>query len=398
MLNDADLAALAADVESDRAERKSSLTGEVREKLGQAICAFANDLPGHGKPGVIFVGVNNDGHPTGLPITDELLLQLGGFRSDGNVLPIPMLTVQKRQLGGVDVAVVEVAPAPDPPVRYRGVVWIRVGPRRGTATRDEERILNERRRHGALQFDQHGVAGARLDDLDTVAFQRDLLPALVAAEVLEQNQRSLEEQLLASHFMTPDGLPTVAAILLCGRDPQFWLPGAYVQFVRYEGADLTSAILDDKVMSGTVVNQLVTMDELVKLNIQTAVDVGSGVTEQRSPDYPVVAVQQLTRNGLLHRNYETSNAPVQVFWFAERVEIHSPGGLFGRTTPENFGQPGGNDYRNPTLAGAMKSLGFVQRFGMGIPLARKSCADNGNPPPEFVFQGATFLALLRRRP
>ncbi len=63
-LSDEELAALAADLESDRIERKQSLAGDAPTKIREAICAFANDLPRHGldRPGVVLVGLNDPGH------------------------------------------------------------------------------------------------------------------------------------------------------------------------------------------------------------------------------------------------------------------------------------------------------------------------------------------------
>jgi ATP-dependent DNA helicase RecG len=105
----------------------------------------------------------------------------------------------------------------------------------------------------------------------------------------------------------------------------------------------------------------------------------------------------LARNAILHRTYEGTNAPVRINWFSDRIEIHSPGGPFGQVTKENFGQPGVTDYRNPHLAEAMRVLGYVQRFGLGIQIARQMLADNGNPPPEFDVEQNFILALVRRR-
>ena len=120
--------------------------------------------------------------------------------------------------------------------------------------------------------------------------------------------------------------------------------------------------------------------------------------EIREPDYPIVALQQLARNGVLHRTYEGTNAPVRINWFSDRIEILSPGGPYGQVTRTNFGNPGITDYRNPHLAEAMKILGYVQRFGVGIPLARKELAKNGNPPPEFIVEDTYVLVIVRRRP
>ena len=81
--------------------------------------------------------------------------------------------------------------------------------------------------------------------------------------------------------------------------------------------------------------------------------------------------------------YEATNAPIHVYWYDDRIEIMSPGGPYGAVTPETFGQPGVVDYRNPNLAEALRVLGFVQRFGFGIPTARRELEKNGNPPLTF---------------
>ena len=62
-----------------------------------------------------------------------------------------------------------------------------------------------------------------------------------------------------------------------------------------------------------------------------------------------------------------------------RIEITNPGGAYGSVTAENFGDLGLTDYRNPNLAEAMRVLSLVQRFGMGIPIARRLLSENGNP-------------------
>lgn len=85
-------------------------------------------------------------------------------------------------------------------------------------------------------------------------------------------------------------------------------------------------------------------------------------------------------------------------WFSDRIEIQNPGGPFGQVNRDNFGQPGITDYRNPNLAEAMKNLGYVQRFGIGISLARKELQKNGNPLPEFVIGDAHILVIIRRHP
>jgi ATP-dependent DNA helicase RecG len=63
-------------------------------------------------------------------------------------------------------------------------------------------------------------------------------------------------------------------------------------------------------------------------------------------------------------------------------------------TVENFGHPGVTDYRNPTVAEAMRQLGYVQRFGVGIATARKALAENGNPEPRFQVEPTYVSATI----
>ena len=139
------------------------------------------------------------------------------------------------------------------------------------------------------------------------------------------------------------------------------------------------------------------LDEILKINISTASNVSYGATEIKHPDFPIVALQQLSRNAVMHRAYEHTNAPVRIYWFADRIEIYNPGELYGQVNKENFGK-GQTDYRNPVLSEAMKTLGFVQRFGMGIPLANNELKKNGNPEPEFKFGDNSVLVVIRKRP
>jgi len=183
-----------------------------------------------------------------------------------------------------------------------------------------------------------------------------------------------------------------------GKDVTGYIPGAYIQFRRIEGAELTDAIKDQKEISGPLPEVLKGLDDVLQAHVSIATDITSGPTEVQSPDYPMVALQQIARNAIMHRNYDGTNAPVRVTWFSDRIEIQNPGGPFGQVTRENFGKPGVTDYRNPHLAEALKNLGYVQRFGVGIALAKQALKANGNPDLEYEVEDAHVLAILRRRP
>lgn len=396
-MTESELEHLLLDLESDRVERKESLAEP--EKVRQAICAFANDLPDHRAPGVLFVGVKDKGGHSGLAITDELLRAIADMRSDGNILPLPVMSVQKRRLSVGEVAVVEVLPAEAPPVRYKGRIWVRVGPRRAVASAQEERILSERRRSRDPFFDLRAVYAATLQDMDLDRFRRTYLPAAVAPDILAQNERSVEQQLASVRFVNDpvNAVPTALGIIVVGNDTRRFFPGNYVQFLRV-ARELTDPPTDSAVIDGPLPDLVAKLDQKLTAHIRTSSEFATVSVEIKRPDYPLVALQQITRNAIMHRVYEGTNTPVRVTWYDDRIEILSPGGPYGNVRVDNFGEPGLSDYRNPHLAEAMLHLGFVQRFGVGIHLARQALAQNGNPPLEFKVNESYVLAIIRSKP
>ena len=328
---DAELLQIIEGDESDRIELKEALSGSAPKEIREAICAFANDLPRHEKPGFVFIGVKKDKTIVGLPVTDELLRQLADMKSDGNILPPPSITVEKRILQEQEVAVVKVEPSDSPPVRYKGAILIRTGSRRGVANAQDERILIKKNRYGNRPFDLYPIPTTNISDLNLIQFEHEYLTQAIDPEILEANQRTPVEQLAVTKMVdSTDGhIPTVLGILVLGKNPQDFLPGAYVQFLRINGDELTDDIIDSEEIRGAIPDQIRRLDDKLIAHNRTAVNFTSSPIEQRTELYPIPALQQIIRNAIMHRTYENTNAPVHVYWFSDRVEILSPGGVFG---------------------------------------------------------------------
>lgn len=391
MLTEAQLIELLSDMESDRVER--TVSENNTDKFCQAICAFANDLPNHRAPGYLLVGVKDNGSLSGLNVTDQLLQNLGAIRSDGNVLPQPVMSVARFKLQGGEVAVVEVQPSDMPPVRYKGQVWIRVGPRKAVANEQDERVLTEKRVARAHTFDVLPFPEAKLEDLSLRLF-REYRAQVIAPEVIEANHRTVEEQLASLRlFDLYRKCPTTTGILLFGNNPRFFLPGAYVQFLRFPGTTMAEMPVDQAEVSGDIRTVLDGLRDKFRAHNQVGMKPGKGFQDQLLPDYPEWSVRELLHNAVIHRDYQ-SNTPIRFYWFSDRIEIQSPGGLYGEVTPETIMSR--NSYRNPVMAEALKVMGYINRFGFGIQRAQKLLADNGNPPAEFSFEDRVVAVTIRR--
>lgn len=391
-VDDNELRQLLIDIESDRSERTQSTA--KTDKFGEAICAFANDMPNHGKPGYLFVGVTDAGEPSGAAITDQLLQSLAAIRSDGNLLPAPSMNVFKRSWEGGDIAVVEVLPSELPPVRYKGVVWIRVGPRRARATDADERVLSERRAALARTWDARPCARVMLEELLLALFESYKLEA-IDRDVLAENHRSQKDQLASLRLWDRRAdKPTHAAVLLFGKDPLDVAPGAYIQYVHYDGVDEAADIVQQRRISGDLLTILRELSSLADELAHTRPIEADALRETTVHDYPPVALREIFLNAIVHRDYEAT-APVRILQFINRIEVHNPGSLYGDIRPEDF--PGATAYRNPVLAEAARNLGYVNRFGRGVPRTRQAMMRNGSSEPEFTPTERHFLVVLSRR-
>lgn len=377
--------------ESSTVEFKRSVSSDI-ESIRKTVCAFANAIAESETPAVLFVGINDDGSCAQMPIDDETIRRLGEVRSDGSILPTPTMEIGRHKIDDCDLIAIVVYPHSAPPVRFKGRSYVRVGARTEAASLEDERRLIERRRISALPFDHQPVHGATLADLDGERFKNEYLPAAFDKATLAANGRSLEEQFIALRFATKDATPTFGGVLAFGKEPERWVPGAFVQFVRFDGKELADPIIDEKRLSGALSSLLAALEDVVKLSITTKVEIG-GSRERRKPDYPHSALRQFIQNAVMHRAYDSSNAPIRISWFNDRIEIQNPGGLYGQVNDTNFGTV--TDYRNPLVAEAMRSLGFVQRFGVGIATAQKALRENGNPKAEFQFSPTSVLVTVR---
>jgi ATP-dependent DNA helicase RecG len=392
MLKKDELRALLSDIESDRVERTISST--TTDKFCQAICAFANDYPNHRSPGYLIIGANDDGSLAGMTVSDELLRNLAGIRSDGNVLPSPAMTVEKYTLEDGELAIVEVQPSTLPPVRYHGRVYIRVGPRKAVANEQEERTLSERRSAMVTTFDSQPVPDASISELSIRLFD-EYRAITVDPETVANNNRTAEERLASLRcFDLHTHRPTVAGILLFGSNPRFYLPGAYVQFLKFPGTTMADLPEDQLEISG----DLRTILEGVRTKItgynHVGIAQGDGMRDVSLPDYPEWALRELFHNAIMHRDY-ASTSPVRFYWFKDHIEIQSPGGLYGSVTRETLMKR--NSYRNPVISEALKAMAYVNKYGYGIQRAQALLKDNGNPPADFDIDDKVFGVTMWRR-
>ena len=141
------------------------------------------------------IGVKDNKELAGLNMNDELQKDIASIRHNGQILPQPALAIQKFSFEKGDVLVVEVQPALQPPVRYKGKIWIRTGATKAVANEQEERILIEKRTSTAKTFDAQPCWEAELNTIHLSLLQLEYLPLAIDKEILKANHRELKQQL-----------------------------------------------------------------------------------------------------------------------------------------------------------------------------------------------------------
>ena len=390
MITKDEIQSLLYSTETYRIERTVS-TGNM-DKFCEAICAFANDLPDSRKKGYLLIGAYDDGRLSGLKVDDDLLKKIAAIRSDGNILPLPVMSVDKVEFPEGDLLVAEVSPSLLPPVRYRGRVFVRIGPRRDIASEAEERLLTERRTAYMATFDATPCLGSSLDDLELDYIQNIYLPSAIDTDILDQDKRDIKDKLASIHlYDRTHHCPTYAAIILFGKNPRYYMPGNYVQYVRFQGTEKGGDVLNEKRFQGPLYRMLPSLESFVSDAIITQRPVAASLFREKTIiNYPKNALRELMMNACMHRDYQ-SNMPIRLYQFDDHIEIMNAGGLYGEARPENF--PMVNDYRNPIIAEAMKEMKYVNMFNQGVKRVQDMLRQNGNKEAEFDVSKLTVFRV-----
>ena len=184
-------------------------------------------------------------------------------------------------------------------------------------------------------------------------------------------------------------------MLFFAKNLRRFIPGAYIQYVRFAGIDRAGDIMTEHEFKDNLCTILPELDTFIKTTIANRRPIPvSALREDPFVDYPDWATREILMNAICHRDY-TSNGPIQFYQYDDRIEIMNHGGLYGRANELNF--PNVNDYRNIVVAEAMKVLGFVNRHSRGVLRVQKDLKANENGEVVYDFCYQTAVNVTERK-
>ncbi|MCD7802963.1 MAG: putative DNA binding domain-containing protein [Clostridiales bacterium] len=279
--------------------------------------------------------------------------------------------------------------------------YIRVGDADLPITDYELYSFEAFRKH--LHDDERPIERATMATMDTDQIQSYLLQKRMERPGFAQLP---DEQAMEMLNITHDGKPTLAAVMNFCVYPQGYLPQLAITAVVVPGEEIGERagndprFLDNKRIEGTIKSMVEEAVTFCKRNmkVQTIIDPETGRRKDRT-EYPVEAIREIVLNALIHRDYSplTEGTPVQLNFFTNRLEVHSPGGLYGRMTVEQLGHAR-PDLRNPALAVMTEVLVGAENRYSGIPTIRREMAAHNLPEPVFENRRGEFVVTLYNQP
>ena len=309
------------------------------------LVAFSNS---HG--GKLVVGIKDKtGETNALSYSEvqETTNLLSDIASE-NVVPSILIKIDTVEVEDGNLVIATVKEGLNKPYHdNKGIVWVKNGADKRKVF-DNAELAEMMTDCGSFAPDEAGVRDATVNDLDATTIKQFLGNRF--DRVLEKkgltgdafNEASLDmicsaiakghdcEKILRNlRFIRPDGTLTVAAMLLFGKYTQRWMPMMTAKCICFAGNSIGGKVFRDKVndadMEGNLLHQYDTIMDFFTRNLHN-VQVGEEFNSMGKLEIPYTSLVEFTVNSLVHRSLNMK-APVRIFIFDNRVEIHSPGAL-----------------------------------------------------------------------
>jgi ATP-dependent DNA helicase RecG len=357
------------------------------DALAETLVAFAN-----GDGGTIIVGLDERGKPTGRVYPEDVESALR--RAEVLCRPPIHTGWEQVDLAGSSLIAVSVARSAELHSVADGRVVIRMGADNRPLAGDAIRQLAATKSSG--EFETEVVPGARRADLD------DEVIAEYLAKREERQRRRVtaapDELLQEIGALDARSQPTVAGMLLFGRNPQQFLPQTGLVFVSSSARSRVVRGLPGYGRREEITGPLARVIEGAWEVIWEEMHVGAvvkGLEREERTEYPPFAVRECLVNAVCHRDYRLKGRRIEIRMFADRLEVISPGGLPGFITVDNLVEE--HFSRNPRLVAGLFQWGYIEELGLGIDRMIEEMTQAGHRPPQFKPRRTRLRVVVQRQ-
>jgi predicted HTH transcriptional regulator len=373
--------------EGRRLEFKEALPSN--SDLCKTVVAFANDAGGE-----LFIGIKNQPRDV-IGVPEEQLLKIEEKISNiihDNCYPLILPEIFFVNYEGKHIVVVKVFKGSNPPYYLKNKgreegTYIRAGSNNRLA--DKEVIEELERQRLNISFDSLPVYSKELHDLDISLFIKqweETTGEHINKNILKKLNLIVEER--GKEF------PTNALVLLSNDEIRKKLfPFAKIECARFKGT-IPGDFVDQKTIDEPVSFQAEEAYSFILRHISKG-STYEGVYRKDRWEYPVVAIREVIRNAVIHRDYSLKGQDIKLAVFDDKIEITSPGKLMP-TIDFNDMEAGQSDIRNKTLAPVFKKLGIIEQWGNGLRLIAEELRKYPEVKMEWSEPGFAFRVSFKK--
>lgn len=367
------------------------------DEMAERLCGMANAQGGY-----IIVGVADKNlEIVGVPDKKIALTKDVILRATRQVIK-PMLLLNPPEpevyvLDGKNLVVATVPPNDGAIYQASGVFWVRRGTH--TVPLSFNEIVEFAYGRGLISWELQIARKTTMADIDMTRVRTYL------QQRSDRNQGrfdDLERTLVGLECakIMPDGeiRPTNAGVLFFGYDPQQDIFQSEVVCVLFRDELGVGGYIDRKIIRGTIQELIDGTETFFNKHMVVGAKI-VGWKRIDLPEYPIEALREAVVNAVVHRDYSRTGESIRVFYYPDRIEIHSPGNLLPGITIAQMEQGQvASQLRNPVLANLLRDIpGYMERIGSGIRLMLNEMRKMGLPSPQFREVGE-FIVTFRKSP
>ncbi|MCD6286864.1 MAG: putative DNA binding domain-containing protein [Anaerolineae bacterium] len=356
------------------------------DELAETLVAFANS-----DGGTIYIGVAEGGVPTGYDFAEEINAVVE--QSELRCRPPVLANWTQTEVAGRFVFVGHVTRSHELHSLDDGRVLVRAGVENRPLS--GQQILQVASSRSTGDYEAQSVPGATRADFDDDVLNEFL--KVWQERQARQLTRPVDDHLTEKGWLSPNGQPTVAGILLFCKTPETFLPRCGVTLVKFDGqttrrTEETPSYGRRVEITGPLAHVITRTHDILKEELHRGAVV-RGLKREEQWIYPPMAVREALVNAVAHRDYRLSGRAIEVKMYADRLEISSPGGLPGYITLDNIVDE--HYSRNPRIVNGLYQWGHIEELGMGVDLMIEEMINAGHPLPQFSANEASFTVTFR---
>jgi len=350
------------------------------ESIAREMVAFSNYLGG-----VILLGISDNGQVIGITKknTEEKIANI----ARENVIPAINYSAEIVVHEQKKVMVIEVEKGKQKPYQtIDGKYWIRVGSTNRMANQAE--LMRLFQQSGMLHYDINPVERTSIKSLNFDKlhdyFYNNYEIAFAEMEETEQTRLLYNADIL----LEESGQASVSGLLMFGKNTERYLPQATISFASFKGSSLDAELTLKKEIGGTIDNQIENATSLLRLHLPNESTI-EGLKRVEKIAIPNKVIRELIVNAVAHRDYSIAARRIQVFLFADRVEVSSPGRIPNTLTIDKI-KTGNSALRNPVIVKYLDNLRYIDALGRGIPMIVREMGEKVN----FREEGELFKVVI----